>query len=773
MRRWLASGAVVVALAVGAQPASAVGLRGSTSPLPGSTFQGADGDQDDASRFVDWQGLQARGRVVASPDPNDADSAFKGGTKEDEPGTWDLTTESGGVNPPKDNVRDAWTARDGAHGQSFLYLGFTREKATGTTYLTFELNQDPRLWDNGRARVPCRRTGDLLLSYQAEGTAAAFVLQRWTTTAADPSTACATRGKLSTATRLASGVVQGALNASPITSRLPGALSGKIDTGRFGEAAVNLGRALGAAFGDGCFAFASVWMHSRSSTSEQSQLQDYVAPRSLRLLRCAASGTKFFDRNANAIRDGGERGIPRFQIWADYDDDGVLDPREPFSLTGNAGRYVIKGIRPPDGTYTLRETTVGGVRPTVADWRCSYPNASTPGGFSGRPGRFGCGWGPITVRRTPYASGRDFGNWYPGRLVVRKQLRPADDPGRFDLLVNGTVVVPAAGDGARVGLELPPGRYDVAEAPTAGTDGSAYASSVRCKTGVRPAVTRVGTVSQDVALAAGGLVTCTFRNIRPAAPAIAIDKTGPATALAGAALRYRFAVTNPGDVPFPASGVTVADEHCDDPPALVRKDGPEGSDTSPGTLDPGDTWTYACTRTTRDPGADCAAAIVTNTGTVTGTTAGVTAGDDSTIETLLRCPDRPSPPPVVPLPPEPGSPGSLVGPVAPPGGVPPVAGLPARAALVALPACVRRGSTVVIRGRRIARVALSVNRRPLAGVSLEPLDTGVRVRVRRRFPPGRYRVSARVRFEQGSGTAPVTLRRVARVCGRPAPRFTG
>lgn len=133
------------------------------------------------------------------------------------------------------------------------------------------------------------------------------MVQRWTTTAAEPSTACATRGKLSTAANLAPDVVQGALNAAPITSRLPGALTGKIDTGRFGEAAVNLGRALDAAFGDECFAFASVWMHSRSSTSEQSQLHDYVAPRPLPLRRCAASGTKFFDGNANGVRDRGER----------------------------------------------------------------------------------------------------------------------------------------------------------------------------------------------------------------------------------------------------------------------------------------------------------------------------------------------------------------------------------------------------------------------------------------------------------------------------------
>ena len=31
-------------------------------------------------------------------------------------------------------------------------------------------------------------------------------------------------------------------------------------------------------FDEHCFAFSSVWMHSRSSTSESSNMQDYVAP---------------------------------------------------------------------------------------------------------------------------------------------------------------------------------------------------------------------------------------------------------------------------------------------------------------------------------------------------------------------------------------------------------------------------------------------------------------------------------------------------------------
>ena len=140
--------------------ARAVTLLGSSVPLAGSAFLGGDGNQDDQASYLDWQGLQAAGRVVHSPDPSGADSAFGGGTKEDQPGAWDLKTESGGVNPAKDNILDAYSAVDQPGAETFLYLAFTREKADGSTYVAFELNQAARLWNNGRAqragaRVTC------------------------------------------------------------------------------------------------------------------------------------------------------------------------------------------------------------------------------------------------------------------------------------------------------------------------------------------------------------------------------------------------------------------------------------------------------------------------------------------------------------------------------------------------------------------------------------------------------------------------------------------
>jgi len=132
--------AMVSALAIAAS-ASATQLSPSNSPLPGSSFQGADRNQDDSAPLIDWQELQAAGRVVHNGDPNDDDNSFHGGSKEDEPGEWAFTSQRDGVNPGKDNIFDAFSAVDQPGANTFLYLAFTRESANGTTFLSFDLNR--------------------------------------------------------------------------------------------------------------------------------------------------------------------------------------------------------------------------------------------------------------------------------------------------------------------------------------------------------------------------------------------------------------------------------------------------------------------------------------------------------------------------------------------------------------------------------------------------------------------------------------------------------
>jgi hypothetical protein len=776
------SSIVLAAALLAAGPASARVLLPSSGPLPGSSFQGADGDQENAAPLVDWQTQQAAGRVHHSADPNDEDSAFNDGSKEDEPGGWDFVTDADGVDPRKDNILDAWSAVDQPGADTFLYLGFTREGALGTTFLTFELNHDSRLWDNGQAQVPCRRTGDVLVSYEAQGNDVDVVIQRWVTSQTDPETGCAKTGRLDDFTSFTPNEdAQGAINEASIANRLPGfyATAGTVPLRHFGEAALNLSQLLADAFDDECLSFRSIWMHSRSSTAESSNMHDYVAPRALDVRSCAASGTKFFDSNANGRRDPGEPGIPRFEIWADYDDDGQRDDSEPFSISDLEGQYVIYDIQPPDGTYMLRETLLtrrGRTRAVATGWVCSYPNAGTSGGTGSAPGgRFPCAWGPIDANATPNAQGRDFGNWFPAQLVLEKEIEPANDLGRFDLLLNGGVVLPAAGDGARVTLTLPPGLYDVSEVAAPGTNAADYRSTVECRRNPpRRGERRSGIAFEDLSLAAGDRAVCTFRNVRPGSPAIAIRKTGPATATAGGTLRYTLLVTNPGDVPFPAAGVDVTDPRCDDPPKLVDKEDASGSDDSPGTLDPGDTWTYRCSHRTPAAGDDCELTTVDNTGTVIGNAGGSSVDDSDSIETIVGCPDEPSLTPKPPDPPGPQQPDQF-GPVVPAGMRPPNAG-DAAVARFRRPArgCISgRVPRLNLSGTRISRLRVYVNGHLRQGLTVRTLQRRVTLRVT--LSAGRNRVTVRVTFEPGSGTPAVTLSRAIRICRPPSapPRFTG
>src|SRR6185369_1163182 len=97
---------------------SALALAPTPSPLPGSNFQGADGNQanpgadasvpPDGVTDIDWQALA--GSIPTLIDPSANDSSFAGGDKETEPGVWDIISKAGGVTPSKDNLLAAWAS---------------------------------------------------------------------------------------------------------------------------------------------------------------------------------------------------------------------------------------------------------------------------------------------------------------------------------------------------------------------------------------------------------------------------------------------------------------------------------------------------------------------------------------------------------------------------------------------------------------------------------------------------------------------------------------
>jgi hypothetical protein len=280
-------------LLVGAWTAFAQSVVTPTTPdpLPGSEFQGGDGDQSVAPGLIDWQGLQASGRVGHTADPQTDDDIFAGGSKELEPGGWGLTSKNGGAAPPEDNILDTYRALDHPPGgDAFLYLAFTREAGSGTTFVTFELNQDARVWRNsGGDLLPCRTTGDILISFNEHGDGADVQVERWVTDSS-LSNRCASTGHLVAASNLTPNVdVQGSFNNdSSIANYLPGFVGATIPRLQFGEAAINLSAVLGD-LGHPCGSFHSTWMHSRASLSDTSQLKDFVAPKPFDARTCKAS----------------------------------------------------------------------------------------------------------------------------------------------------------------------------------------------------------------------------------------------------------------------------------------------------------------------------------------------------------------------------------------------------------------------------------------------------------------------------------------------------
>jgi hypothetical protein len=782
----------VVCVASSSADAFAVDLPTTANPLPGSTFQGADGNQvipaPPPPGLTDWASLLGRPALISVADAENPDTQFSGGDKEDEPGNWHIVSP-GPVSPEQANIQHAWSFIEeaGSPPNVFLYTASLREKAAGTSFLAVELNHVPGLWNNGHSKIPCRTTGDLQVVFEVHGNTASATVERWTTASADAGTGCARTGSSAPATNLKANVdLQAAWNASSIANVLPGG-GQTIESDLFGEAALNLTHVL-QAFGGPCFSYGSVWMHSRASESEQSAMKDFVAPTALDARSCTASGTKFEDLNANGVRDPGERGLKNFVIFADYNHNGVLDPNEPSTITDGDGRYRIDGITRP---YDLREKLID--NPSSSGWECSFPLMTFPVTVP-----FPCGYAGLDPTLQPNVAGKDFLNFLPARLTVRKELSPADDEGRFELHVTGAGVDettgPVGNGGALVLTGLRPGDYAVSEAAVAPTDPASYASTLTC------ASVSSSAPSETVTLISGADVECVFSNVRNGSPGINIVKRGPDTAEHGALLHYRMRVTNIGDVPFPADEVKVTDPRCNaTPPHLVAKRRGGQPDPTPATLDPAaggepsDAWIYGCSRQTQPPAdPECDQATLVNRATVTGTVDGDDFTSASSWPTLLTCPDGPpvTPPdpnpepkpeptpgggerPVPPVPPDP--PGSE-----PRGAVEEADSVPSRNVRGRLGtsmrrACVTRRARIRIVSTRPREITVSVDRRPRKRIRPIPLSGQYLVTFPvRRLEPGRHRLSVRVVYQLGSGSFPVTVTRRLVVCARTAPaNFTG
>jgi hypothetical protein len=479
------------------------------APLPGSTFQGGDGDQVHSAGTTDWQDYASLTGTFDGPYPatTGPDTFYAG--HEDTPDTWTVASVNGGITPPKSNALAVWSVKDASASSLFFYFSFLRASTSNANaFYGVELNKRTNFWTNSvGTSIPCRSTGDLMISYEIDASAknVNFRIYKWTGTSGVP--ACP-EGKTGSFTDITSQAVlnnlQGYMNFDgPITNFLSsGTVGDTIDTGKFGEGAVNLTNTLGDAGQDTCVNFGQAQLHSRSSSSLSSALQDTVQPVPIVLRSCTISGTKFHDLNANGVQDAGEPGLAGWRMYVDTNDNGVLDPGEPVATTAADGSYTIDNV--PAGTHTVREA------PPVGDsstWYCSTPSPKgTPAADCNQTG--------VAVSNGSNVTGVDFGNYQKAKLTVAKQTVPAGG-GPFTFTSNDLGQANASfqlSDGGTKTVSVDPGDtpYQVAET----TDPNYNLTSIDC-TGDTLAPGSSGSgATATFNLKSGEDVTCTFTNTR-------------------------------------------------------------------------------------------------------------------------------------------------------------------------------------------------------------------------------------------------------------------
>ncbi|HVF79423.1 MAG TPA: hypothetical protein VNA28_14095, partial [Solirubrobacteraceae bacterium] len=502
-------GALTFALLLGVAPARAADQcrpGAMLSPLPFSSFQGADGDQCNTTGTAgsyDWQKIvtdggfgTGGGTTLIDNDTATGLNVFKGGSKEQEPGAWGFTSD---FPNNKTNILAAWGYPDAQPNHLFLYLAYAREDATGSVNYNFELNQNPpseTFTTSQGATVIKRKAGDILIAYDRTGNSSVVInLCRWVPT--NPAAAWLT-GTWSGCTDLtASGLAQAETNLTfPITNFLQG--GGTLNAGQFGEAAIDLTAALNLG-GPGqapCADFGAFWVRSRQSGSITSDPSDFIAPAKIGVNNCGrvvikkttvgsetAPPTKFdFSANFNAIAEGTPDTTPT-----------------AFQLAGGDMETVIK-VQP--GTYSLAENDPSSKGYDLTGLTCTetgaVSNVATTTSLATRTATLRVDSGEeVTCMYT---------NTRRGQLIVEKQTQPDGDPESFGFT---TATGPfSLTDGQIKTLAVVPGTHTVTETARSGWS----LSNLTCDDADSTADAAGRTATFRIA--AGEIVKCTFTNTK-------------------------------------------------------------------------------------------------------------------------------------------------------------------------------------------------------------------------------------------------------------------
>jgi prealbumin domain-containing protein len=259
-RRWMfiGSGTTLVA-------AMLLIVAAATAKLPGSTFEGNDGNLVvSTAGGTDWDNAPNLS-VGVDLATGTGDNAFGQGAKEDNVNT---TVVSGSIPNSKADLARFGVASEVINGDTFMYLAWSRENQSGTVNFDFELNAaaQPNLTTPG-AKTLNRSVNDALINYSFQGGSQNPTLTRYHWNGSQ----WVLDGPIS------STCSEGAINAVTVNDTLGGNPSVPRPPAQFGEAAINMTCA-GIVPKNACEPFSSAYVKSRSSTSFTSEIKDFIAP---------------------------------------------------------------------------------------------------------------------------------------------------------------------------------------------------------------------------------------------------------------------------------------------------------------------------------------------------------------------------------------------------------------------------------------------------------------------------------------------------------------
>ena len=323
--------------------------------LPGSNFEidtDANLKVDDPAPSIDWANVTQirKGELFQGAQ----DDSFGQGSKED---TAVPTVVDGSIPPNKSDLLNFGLYLEEATAGDFLHLYWHRvQEPSGTTNMDFEFNKSETLSANGV--TPVRSAGDLLIQYDLAqgGTNPQLFLSTWVTSGS--SSQCEASNSVpcwgERVNLTASGDATGSINTSAIPAADSDGL-GDISPRTFGEASLDFD-VLG---GEGCVAFGSAYLKSRSSDSFTAALKDFIAPTATGLNNCGALKiVKTKKHAADGPGDHPHAGVV-FSVTG-----GEL-PAGTTATTDALGVACIAGIA--SGSYTVTETVPTGYAVTSAN----------------------------------------------------------------------------------------------------------------------------------------------------------------------------------------------------------------------------------------------------------------------------------------------------------------------------------------------------------------------------------------------------------------------